>query len=252
MQLNKANMGARAVAAEIADVASLLWQKGWAEGSGGNISVNVSSHYAGIGIDFRTSPMIPLQVSYPSLAHHFIIITAKGSRMRTLAKDPGSCLCLIKLSKNGDAYQVLFEDPENTLSPSSELPSHFAIHNNLAEEGKAEKAIVHAHVHELVAITHDPEIRDEGRLNDVLLKMHTETAFFNPEGIGFVPLLPPGSQELAQATLSALKDHRIILWEKHGCLSTGRDVNEAFDRMDLMAKAAKIFLLASRNRYIPS
>ncbi len=246
MQLNKTNQGAQGVAAEIAEVASYLWQKGWAEASGGNISVNVTDYYPGIRIDFRTYPMIPLEVKYPAIAHHYLFVTAKGSRMRSLAKDPGAGLCLIKITKRGDSYQVLFEDPESPLVPSSELPSHLAIHNNLVKQGGLEKAIVHAHVHEMVALTFDKAMQNEAKLNETLLKMHTETAFFIPEGIGYVPLLPPGSQELAKATLKSLKDHKIVLWEKHGCLAVGKDVNEAFDRMDVMAKAAKIYRLVSQ------
>lgn len=242
MQLNKTNQGAQDVAAEIAKVASLLWEKGWAEASGGNISVNVTEYYSGIHIDFRTFPMIPLEVKYPAIAHQYIFITAKGSRMRSLAEDPGAGLCLIKLSKKGDAYQVMFEDPESPVVPSSELPSHLAIHNHLVSKGQGEKAVVHSHVHELVALTLDKSLKSEKQLNDILLEMHTETAFFIPEGIGYVPLQAPGSEELAKATLKSLKNHRIIVWEKHGCLATGKDVHEAFDRIDLMAKAAKIYL----------
>ena len=67
MQLNKTNEGARGAAARIAEVASLLWEKGWAEASGGNISVNVTEFYPGIHIDFRTYPMIPLEVKYSYL-----------------------------------------------------------------------------------------------------------------------------------------------------------------------------------------
>lgn len=241
MQLNKTNQGAQGVAAEIAEVASLLWQKGWAEGSGGNISVNVTEHYPAIKMDFRTYPMIPLDVRYPALAHHHIFITAKGSRMRTLLKDPGKGICLIKISKKGDYYQVLYEDPENQLEPSSELPSHLAIHNLMVKRGEGERAVVHAHVDELVALTHDKNLQSEAKLNEILLNMHTETAFFIPEGIGYVSLETPGSQELAKATLKSLKNHKVVVWEKHGCLALGKDVNEAFDRLDLMAKSAKIY-----------
>jgi rhamnulose-1-phosphate aldolase len=244
MQLNKTNERAREAAARIGEVAMLLWEKGWAEASGGNISVNVTEFYPGIRIDFRTYPMIPLEVRYPSIAHNYIFITAKGSRMRNLGKDPGSGLCLIKISGKGDSYQVLFEDPESTLVPSSEILSHLAIHNLMVKQGKGEKAIVHAHVHELVVLTHDKYFRDEVRLNEILLKMHSETAYFIPEGIGYVPMEVPGSLNLAKATLKSLKSHKVVLWEKHGCLATGTDVHEAFDRIDLMSKAAKIYLLS--------
>jgi rhamnulose-1-phosphate aldolase len=243
MQLNKTNLGAQNAAAEIAEVASLLWLKGWAEAGAGNISVNVTEHYPAIRLDFRTFPMIPLEVKYPALAHHHIFISAKGSRMRNIAKDPGKGICLIKISKRGDCYQVLYEDPENPLFPSSELPSHIAIHNHLVKQGQEEKAIVHTHSDELIALTHEKDLRNEVRMNEVLLNMHTETAFFIPEGVGYVGEEVPGSQELAKATLKSLKNHKVVLWEKHGCLAVGKDVHEAFDRIDMIAKAARIYLL---------
>jgi rhamnulose-1-phosphate aldolase len=242
MQLNKTNEGAREAAAQIGEVAMLLWEKGWAEASAGNISVDVTEFYPAIRMDFRTFPMVPLEVKYPALAHHHIFISAKGSRMRNLARDPGKGICLIKISKTGDSYQVLYEDADSQLVPSSELPSHIAIHNYMVKQGQGEKAIVHTHAHELVALTHDKNLQNEARLNDILLKMHTETAFFIPEGIGYVSMVEPGSLELAKVTLKSLKNHKVILWEKHGCLATGKDVHEAFDRIDLMAKAARIYL----------
>lgn len=243
MHLININQVAQRVAAEIAEVASLLWQKGWAEASAGNISVNVTEHYPDIRIDFLTFPIIPLEVKYPALAHHYLFISAKGSRMRDIAKDPAKGICLIKVSKKGDSYQVLYEDPEKPISPSSELLSHMAIHNYLVTQGQGEKAIVHTHADELIALTLDKNLQNETSLNEILLNMHTETPFFIPDGIGYVGMEVPGSHELAIATLKSLENHKIVLWEKHGCLAVGKDVHEAFDRIDIMAKAARIYHL---------
>jgi rhamnulose-1-phosphate aldolase len=243
MQLNKINQGAQGVAAEIAEVAHLLWEKGWAEAGAGNISLNVTEFYPGVRMDFRTYPMISLEPKCPALAHNYLFITAKGSRFRNMLKDPGAGLCLIKFSKSGDAYQVLFEEPESNLVPSSELPSHIAIHNLMAKKGEGHKAVVHAHCDELIALSHDKNLQNEVALNEVLLKMHTETAYFIPEGLGYIPLLKPGSLELAKANLKALKEHRVVLWEKHGCLAIGKDVHDALDLLELVAKAAKIYFM---------
>lgn len=242
MQLNKTNENARARAGQIAEVAGLLWEKGWGEASSGNISVNVTDAYPGIHLDFRTFPMVALPSKLTALAHSYLFITARGSRMRNLANDPGAGLCLIKISKKGDAYQILFEDPENPLQPSSEILTHLTIHDKMVRAGNGNTAIVHAHVHELVVLTHDPGLRSEKKLNEVLMAMHTEIPFFFPDGIGYVPLVTPGSQELAKANLKSLKNHTIVVWEKHGCMSIGKDVHEAFDRIDLLAKAASIYL----------
>jgi rhamnulose-1-phosphate aldolase len=246
MQLNKTNEKARGVAASIAEVAGFLWHKGWGEATSGNISVNVTDSYPGIHLDFRTFPMIPLESRYTALAHNYIFITAKGSRMRNLAKDPSTGLCLIKISKKGDSYQILFEDPEHPLVPSSEILTHLTIHDKMVKAGNGNTAIVHAHVQELVVLTHDPGLRNAEKLNEVLMAMHTETAFFLPEGIGYVPLVEPGSPELAKANLKSLKDHTVVIWEKHGCMAIGKDVHDAFDRIDVVAKAAKMYLQVLR------
>jgi len=246
MHLSKTNDQARQAAAEIAEIAGILWDKGWAEGSAGNISVNVSEHYLGLSFDFRTFPMLALKKEYPSLAGNFIFITIQGSRMRHLAKDPGNNLCLIKISQAGDGYQLLFEDRENQGTPSSEILSHLAIHNYLSENKPDFKAIVHCHPDELIILSHRPEADDEASLNEILLSMHTETKLFIPSGIGLIPLREPGSAELASLTHQKLRDHQVVLWKNHGCMAIGRNVNHAFDKIDLMNKAAGIYLTLAR------
>jgi rhamnulose-1-phosphate aldolase len=243
MDVRKINEKAQGIARQVAEVAGMLWDKGWGEATSGNISVNATGAFSGINLDYRTYPMVPLASAYPKLSHHYLFITTKGSRMRDLRKDPSNGLCIIKISKTGEAYQVLFEDPERPLEPSSELLTHLAIHNQMVIAGNGNQAIVHAHVHELVSLTHKPDLQNAERLNEVLMSMHTETPFFLPEGIGYVPLVAPGSPELAEANLLALQDHTIVVWEKHGCMAIGKDVHEAFDRIDVLAKAANIYLL---------
>ena len=242
MKLSKTNQSAQAAAARISEVAQLLYDKGWAEGGGGNLSVNVSEHYAGIDFDFRTYPVIPIKNTYKHIAGNYIFVSTKGSRMREMAIDPGSNLCLIKVAKSGDGFQVLFEDAENTGIPTSELPSHLAIHNFLAQQGGKERAIVHTHAQKLIALTHNKDFKNNEALNNVLLRMHTETIYFLPNGVGYLGFEVPGSESLAIGTLEALQDHKVVIWEKHGCLAVGADVHQAFDRIDMLDKAAGIYL----------
>jgi len=76
--------------------------------------------------------------------------------------------------------------------------------------------------------------------------MHTETKLFIPSGIGLIPLREPGSAELASLTHQKLRDHQVVLWKNHGCMAIGRNVNHAFDKIDLMNKAAGIYLTLAR------
>ena len=251
MQLSKTNSGAQAVAREIASTARILWQKGWAEGGAGNISVDVSEFYSGITMDFRTFPMIPLEKPYPHLSSRFLFVTARGCRMRELADNPADNICLVKTNVAGDAYQLLFEDPDHTNEATTELFTHFGIHDMVSERGSGEKAIVHTHASELIALSHMPRFQDEKELNNVLLRMHSETVFFLPEGIGYVPFELPGSMELADKTLEKLQDHHVVLWEKHGCLAIGDSVADAFDKIDMLSKAARLWMIAHNADYEP-
>ena len=251
MQLLKLNEKAQRVGQEVARAGALLWEKGWAESGAGNISLNMTDIFGGISMDFRKPPKIPLRRVYKKLAGHFIMVTKKGSRMRDLANNPAENVCLVKVGRNGDEYQLLFEDMDHLNEPSSELATHLAIQELFISEKKGQKAIVHTHPHELLSITHIPEFKNEEALNKLLWSMHTETVYFLPEGIGYVPYHLPGSEEIAKATYKALKKHRVILWEKHGCLATGKDVAEAFDRIDLLAKSAHIYFICKNAGFTP-
>jgi rhamnulose-1-phosphate aldolase len=251
MQLSKTNPGAQHAAREIASTARILWQKGWAEGGAGNISLDVSEFYAGITMDFRTFPLVPLPKSYPNLASRFLLVTARGCRMRELADDPAGNLCLVKTNKSGDACQLLFEDLEKPNKATTELFTHLGLHNMIAARGSGEKAVLHTHATDLIALSHLPKLLDENKLNRVLLGMHSETVFFLPEGIGFIPFELPGSMELAEKTLEKLKDHQVVLWEKHGCLSIGDSISGALDKIDMFSKAARLWLVCRNAGFDP-
>jgi len=251
MQLSKTNPGAQRVAREIARTARILWQKGWAESGAGNISVDVTEYYSGITMDFRTFPLVPLQISYPGLSSRFLLVTARGCRMRELADDPAGNLCLVKTNKTGDAYQLLFEDLEKPNKATTELFTHLGLHNMIAARGSKEKAVLHTHATDLIALSHVPEMLDEARLNHVLLGMHSETVFFLPEGIGLIPFELPGSMELAEKTLEKLKDHQVVLWEKHGCLAIGDSIAAAMDKIDMFSKAARLWLVCRNAGFDP-
>jgi rhamnulose-1-phosphate aldolase len=121
----------------------------------------------------------------------------------------------------------------------------------LIRHSAPEKVILHTHPDELIALTHIPDYLDETVLNRILWGMIPEVKVFVPEGIGFVPYQLPGSEALAEATIKSLDAHKIVLWEKHGCLATGTNIVEAFDSIDVLNKAAKIFLLCKNAGFSP-
>ncbi|MCX6235403.1 MAG: rhamnulose-1-phosphate aldolase [Bacteroidetes bacterium] len=241
---------------QMKEVAGYMWEKGWAEATAGNMSIDVTEKLMATGSTseikeiFASRPF--LNISFPGLANHFILVTFAGARMRDLAKDPLSCVGLIKINAAGDACQAgYFRELLTDVKPTSELMTHLAIHNFLANNSFTEKSILHGHIHELVALSHIKEYKTEKKINELLWSMHPEMSLFLPEGIGYISYMKPGTDKIAQETVKKIKKHPVILWEKHGCLSIGVSLNEAFDRIDIAAKAARQFFYSRNAGYIP-
>jgi len=65
--------------------------------------------------------------------------------------------------------------------------------------------------------------------------------------LGYVPLVPygtPGTDQLADRIEEYLEDYDVILLQNHGALALGRDVVEAYHRMECLEHTAKIIFLA--------
>lgn len=61
--------------------------------------------------------------------------------------------------------------------------------------------------------------------------------------IPVVPYYRPGSKELAEGVISALKDHNSVLLKKHGQVVCGKDFDEAFERAMFFEMACRIIIL---------
>ena len=154
---------------EIQKVAGYLWSKGWAESNAGNISYNVThllSDFIG-SLDFN--PPIDLKTPLPALNENIIILTGTGTRMRDVSVDSYKNSCVVQITNNGRSWrQVQKPELDKQVLPTSELPSHLAIHNMLVEENRKEKVIVHTHPDNLIALTHIREFCNQERINNML------------------------------------------------------------------------------------
>ena len=54
----------------------------------------------------------------------------------------------------------------------------------------------------------------------------------------------PGSLELGDQTAKALDKRPVAIWQYHGVLATGKDLDEALGRIHVAEKAAEIYLKA--------
>ncbi len=234
---------------KISEVAGYLWQNGWAERNGGNITVNITE-YADDGV--RALPAIskvkPIGIRLPSLKGCYFYCKGTGKRMRDLARRPMENGAVIRILDDCAHYVIIADQP---VDPTSELPSHLSIHSRLIETGSPYKATVHTHPIELVAMSHSKEFLKKDVLTQILWSMIPETKAFCPLGLGVVPYELPGSEALANGTLAELEDYDVVLWEKHGVFAKGLDVMDAFDQIDVLSKSAKIYIAARSMGFEP-
>lgn len=227
------------IIAEISEIALYLWQKGWAERNAGNISVNITEFIDEYIPNLNFSDICKLNNHLSYINDNYFIVSATNSRMRDLAKFPLKYLLLIKINRNSYSYINL--DTTSNLKPTSELSTHLSVQNLIKKNGGSEKAVLHSHPNELIAVTHNSKYKDSENLSNLLWNMHPETMMFLPDGIGVVPYILPGSDELASKTWEYFEKYKLVVWEKHGCLAIGENITDSFDKIDTAVKSIDIY-----------
>lgn len=213
---------------EIQKIAYWLAIKGLSEANAGNISVRLQE--APTESTARIVEKLGFTYEGPEM---YLLVTATGSRMREVAEDPDR-ICLVHV-KAGDTYEILSGNGK----PTSEFPTHLMIHAYFEEIGSDRRAIVHTHPLNLLALMN---LEDFQELLPHMMKIHPEVLIFFPNGISVVEFEKPGSVELGKKTVEKAKGRDAVLWDKHGVVAFGRTVSEAFDRVEILEKAADILL----------
>jgi len=234
----------------VAEVAGYLWQKGWAERNGGNITINVTEW---VDDAMRAMPAISearsIGKTLPHLAGCWFYCKGTGKRMRDLARDPMGNGAIIRITEDCAHYEIVADAP---VAPTSELPSHLAVHDYLLAKGAPYRASLHTHPIELVALTHCQKWLQKDVATQMLWSMIPETKAFCPRGLGIVPYMLPSSVELAEATIRAIdEDYDVVMWEKHGVFAVDVDIMDAFDQVDVLNKAAQIYIAAKNMGFEP-
>ncbi len=111
----------------------------------------------------------------------------------------------------------------------------------LLEVRPRQRAILHTHPTNLIALTHIPEMRDAAHLGDLLLRMQSEARIHLPGGLAYVPFNLPGSDALGEVTAQALRETNVALWHMHGAIATGESISRALDYLEIVDKAAQIY-----------
>lgn len=209
------------------------------EGAAGNISIF-------IGWPLETRRRFPLTepfslpVPAPALAGGLIIVTGSGRRLRDIRANPAANLAVIAIDADGQSAQVYLSPHRLFQRVTSEFNSHLAVHSDqVARSGTNFHALIHAQPPHLTYLSHIPAYRDWQYLNQRLLRWEPETIVNLPEGIGVLPYRLPGSPAMMEANVAGLREHRVVLWSKHGVMARSElSVTKAADRIEYAETAA--------------
>jgi rhamnulose-1-phosphate aldolase len=205
---------ARPHADDVRTVAAELARRGWAEGNAGNISVRLGA--------------------WPAVVS--LLVKRANVRMRDLARSPSDGLCVLRFGAGDRSYSVV---PKGA-KPSSELPTHVAVHDALARFRHRDRVVVHTHPTALITLTH--LLPNPKQLVARLLGAHTEGPLLLKDRLTAIRFLPPGSMALGRATAYAMEHASAVIWPMHGIVAVGSTAAAALDLIEMTDKASQIVL----------
>jgi rhamnulose-1-phosphate aldolase len=194
---------------EILETARLMSERGWAERNAGNMSCIIPGAEAKRYFDLdNVKKIFNLDLNIQELSGMTFLITATGSYFRKLKHAPAQGLGAVRVSLDGKRLELLWGF-ENGTSPTSEMRMHFMGHIVRLKKEENHRVILHTHATNTIIMSADGRLDEKG-FTRALWRMHSECGVVFPEGIGLVPWMVPGTQEIITATAEKLKDFRHV------------------------------------------
>jgi rhamnulose-1-phosphate aldolase len=228
---------------EMIRTTSNMYRLGWDERNGGNISYLLKEEEVSEYLDLtQVKKTIEIGFDCSELAGNYFIVTGSGKYFKNVEYDPEDSLGIIRIGDSGKKVELLWGF-NNDGAPTSELPSHLMSHISRLRVNTQNRIVMHCHASHLLAMTYTHSL-DEKAFTKKLWKMSTECVVVFPEGIGVIPWIVPGTNEIGEATAQKMSEYRLVVWPHHGIYGTGKDMDETFGLIETAEKAAQIYTLA--------
>ncbi len=228
---------------DMVKAANDMWLKGWDERNGGNMSMRLLKE------DVHTWELDALSVKrggelpFPmqELAGEYFLVTGSGKYFRNVILDPEDTLGIIAINTDGKSWSVVWGFSGGA-NPTSELSAHLMSHSARKEVSQGrDRVVIHTHATNLLALTYRYKACTKV-FTRKLWEMCTECLVVFPDGVGVLPWMVPGTDEIGSATASLMRKHRLVLWPFHGIVGCGSTLDETFGLIDTAEKAAEILV----------
>lgn len=233
---------------ELCKTASNMYRLGWDERNGGNISYLLKedevSEYLNINKVIREIPLAGVHksnIDVSSLSGRYFLVTGTGKYFKNIEEDPESNLGLFRINKDGTGVELLWGYKDGGRF-TSELPAHLLSHIARLKVDPENRIIMHTHPTNILAMSYIHPL-DEKLFSHTLWKMMTECIVVYPEGVGLLPWMLCGTDEIGIATAQKMNDYRLVIWANHGIYGAGKTLDETFGLIETVEKAAQVYNL---------
>jgi rhamnulose-1-phosphate aldolase len=226
---------------ELIRTCSNMYGLGWNERNGGNISVLLEEREVKKYLD-TAHPLTQLETGFDAreLAGRMVAVTRTGSYFKNVETDPAYNLGIIRINPDGLSAALLWGFSDNGL-PTSELSAHLRSHLARLRQDPQHRVVTHCHATNTVAMTYIHPLNDR-EFSRTLWRMEAECIVVYPEGVGVLPWMLQGTDEIGKATAEKMKNYRICIWGQHGIFGAGASLDEAFGLIETVEKAATIYI----------
>lgn len=229
---------------EMCDTTANMYRLGWDERNGGNISYMLDESEVSEYLDLNNViRAIPTGFDASPLIGKIFIVTGTGKYFKKVKSDPENNLGIIRIAKDGTTAELLWGYADGGKF-TSELPAHLMSHMARLKVDSENRVVMHSHPTNTLAMNY-VHLLDEKKFTHTLWEMCTECIVVFPDGIGVLPWMLCGTNEIGEATAKKMEEFRLVVWGMHGIYGAGKTMDETFGLIETVEKAARIYMLTA-------
>jgi rhamnulose-1-phosphate aldolase len=234
---------------EMINTCANMYRLGWNERNGGNISLLLDEVEVEAYLELG-NPLREFDIGFDAgaLLGRLFLVTGTGKYFKNVETDPADGLGIIRVVGDGTKAALLWGYAGGG-RPTSELFAHLMSHIERLKIDPQHRVIMHTHSTNTLAMTYVHDL-DERVFTRTLWRMSTESIVVFPDGVGVLPWMLCGTDEIGRATAEKMKRFRLCVWAAHGIFGTGRDLDETFGLIETVEKAATIYVKVMNSRVL--
>ena len=228
---------------EMCEITDNMYRQGWDERNGGNISYLIDEKkikeyfpedkfIRDITLGFEADEIV---------RNKYFLVTGTGKYFKNIKGEPEINLGLVKISNDGKVAHLIWGYTDGGKF-TSEFPAHLMSHAVRLKVNPKNRVIMHTHPTYTICMGACIDT-DDVVFTKKLWKSNTEAVVVFPEGIGVLPCMICGTNEIGIATANKMKEYRLVSWTNHGIYGAGETIDEAFGLIETVEKTAQIYMI---------